>query len=203
MAGGGEFPVRWKRRLRRPNKHGARGRGRGVHRGEGEVVSGLGGVLSAANSATAIGGSEEGKNVGAALRGFSGRVRWRGGRGRHGGARGLLEGTRGRRWPGWCSSAAAIVLGFGRERERDELGERVRSRERRGKREGAWGGVVGSLGGPRSRRWRRGSRARATPRLCLLAEEDDERRGGLRWWAGPPAGPAMGGGKAGPVRGAR
>jgi len=74
MAGGGEFPVRWKRRLRRPNKHEARGRGRGVHRGEGEVVSGLGGVLSAANSATAIGGSEEGKNVGAALRGFSGRV---------------------------------------------------------------------------------------------------------------------------------
>ena len=43
----------------------------------------------------------------------------------------------------------------------------------------------------------RGSRARATPRLCLLAEEDDERRGGLRWWAGPPAGPEMGGAKLG------
>ena len=76
------------------------------------------------------------------------------------------------------------MLGFGRERERDELGERVRSRERRGKREGAWPSpwrregvgeaatakqeVVGAL------------RARATPRLCLLAEEEEDKgEGGL------------------------
>ena len=84
----------------------------------------------------------------------------------------------------------------GRETEEGEGMQRVRE-----KREGTRGVVVARIrtkgGLQREAGGGRGSRARATPRLCLLAEEDDERRGGLRWWAGPPAGPVMGGAKLG------
>ena len=59
--------------------------------------------------------------------------------------------------------------------------QRVRER-----REGTRGVVVARIrtkgGLQREAGGGRGSRARATPRLCLLAEEDDERRGR---WAGP------------------
>ena len=94
----------------------------------------------------------------------------------------------------------ALVGGLGasgdeRGRETEEGEGMQRGRERR---EGTRGVVVARIrtkgGLQREAGGGRGSRARATPRLCLLAEEDDERRGGLRWWAGPPAGPAMGGG---------
>ena len=66
----------------------------------------------------------------------------------------------------------------GRETEEGEGMQRVRE-----KREGTRGVVVARIrtkGGLQREAGRsRGSRARATPRLCLLAEEDDERRG--RW----------------------
>ena len=77
----------------------------------------------------------------------------------------------------------------GRETEEGEGMQRVRER-----REGTRGVVVARIrtkgGLQREAGGGRGSRARATPRLCLLAEEDDEQRGrwaGLgRWrsWAG-------------------
>ena len=66
----------------------------------------------------------------------------------------------------------------GRETEEGEGMQRVRER-----REGTRGVVVARIrtkgGLQREAGGGRGSRARATPRLCLLAEEDDERRG--RW----------------------
>ena len=69
----------------------------------------------------------------------------------------------------------------GRETEEGEGMQRVRER-----REGTRGVVVARIrtkgGLQREAGGGRGSRARATPRLCLLAEEDDERQGR---WAGP------------------
>ena len=112
------------------------------------MVSGLGGVLSAANSATAIGGSEEGKNVGAALRGFSGRVSRQGGRGRHCGAQERVGEEKGWRWPRGSLSVAAAPFGPGeREGTEERWGrgsEREGSRGRGGAEEKARGVVVAS-----------------------------------------------------------
>ena len=97
-----------------------------------------------------------------------------------GGARGLTGWAWGCWWLRWCSSAVSGASGDERGRETEEGEGMQRVRERR---EGTRGVVVARIrtkgGLQREAGGGRGSRARATPRLCLLAEEDDERRG--RW----------------------
>ena len=97
-----------------------------------------------------------------------------------GGARGLTGWAWGCWWLRWCSSAVSGASGDERGRETEEGEGMQRVRE---KREGTRGVVVARIrtkgGLQREAGGGRGSRARATPRLCLLAEEDDERRG--RW----------------------
>ena len=76
---------------------------------EGSVVAGTrrGGHTVAGD----LGGPRKKKASGVVLRGVRrGAAQWRG-RGGRGGASGLLEGTRGRRWPPWCSSSAAGAFG--------------------------------------------------------------------------------------------
>ena len=123
---------------------------------------------------------EEEEGVGADLQGTSG------GSGEHGG---YGERRRRRRAP----------LGSVREREqrrgRSE-GELRESERGRGER----GGVRGSLGCLQRRAGKQevagALRARATPRLCLLAEEEEDKGGR---WAGPAGGLHRGGG-AGPAQ---
>ena len=97
-----------------------------------------------------------------------------------GGARGLTGWAWGCWWLRWCSSAVSGASGDERGRETEEGEGMQRVREKRERTRGVVVVRIRTKGGlQREAGGGRGSRARATPRLCLLAEEDDEQRG--RW----------------------
>ena len=80
VAGGDELSGSAEPVVRGKNRHqGEGGFGAGAHSDGDGMLGEVGDGPEPTNSSTATGGSEEGKNGGAAPRGFSGRVRWRGG----------------------------------------------------------------------------------------------------------------------------
>ena len=101
-----------------------------------------------------------------------------------GGARGLTGWAWGCWWLRWCSSAVSGASGDERGRETEEGEGMQRVRE---KREGTRGVVVARIrtkgGLQREAGGGRGARARATPRLCLLAEEEEDKGGKVGWAA--------------------
>ena len=82
-----------------------------AHREVDEQLGGLGEASEAANRQRRSSVAEEGKSVGTALRGFSGRVSQRRGRGRHCGARERVGEERGWRWPRGQRGSATVALG--------------------------------------------------------------------------------------------
>ena len=150
ITGGGGFRSSRGRRLRQSNEEGKRGgNGGGAHRGCDGGLGELGEASEAANRQRRSSVAEEGKSVGTALRGFSGRVSRRGGRGRHCGAQEHVGEERGWRWPRGSLSVAAAPFGPGeREGTEERWGrgsEREGSRGRGGAEEKARGVVVASV----------------------------------------------------------
>ena len=96
----------------------------GAHGDDDGMLGEVGDGPEPTNQATATGGSEEGKSVGAVLRGISGRVSRRRGQGRHCGARERVGEERGWRWPRGSSSAATAAFGRLRERKQRRGGPR-------------------------------------------------------------------------------
>ena len=95
----------------------------------------------------------------------------------------MLKGTRESPWPRWFSSAATAAFGFGRERKSREAGPRGRVRGVRGGGVASPGVEEGGREAATAKQEVAGAlRARATPRLCLLAEEEEDKGGR---WAGP------------------